>query len=538
MLVLLLACSEPSDKTHPDTAADDTAGDSSDTDTGDTWDDTGTGDSAETGETAESAEPDLDGDGAAAAFDCDDGDATVYPGAPEVCDGRDQDCDGLIDDACGSAPRGVLPTSAAAARVDGGCEGGWMSAALGDIDGDGQADLIGRDQCDEATDGAGPVRGVSAPTYGTYTLAADGLRLIDPGAAVTESYFVYDPTLSDADGDGRAEVLLPRVILYESDYVSSNLLFRTPAWGMTTDDATITVSLVDQGNHTEDLRGAVVIGDPGVLVSSAVWMDAFDSHAGETWIVPLDVEGVYSTAELSTLGPEAQNHYNSGLTAVQPLDGGDLNGDGEHELYFAQGRQSDIYFGPLYPADGQRQPDVRLAGEYPEADYFERVFHSAVAADLDGDGRDELVMEGLPAYDDLDAYRSGLTIARWEPKTDTVVPDDGPVFYSLTETIYDFVVLDADADGRVDLAVGVPSESPVAESSGSVHIEYGPFAGTNELGTADGAWIQGQIEDESAGWRLASGDVNADGFPDLAIGTVLLDEPGQPGTTWIFTGGP
>ena len=36
---------------------------------------------------------DADGDGFAAGQDCDDGDASVHPGAPEVCNGADDDCD-------------------------------------------------------------------------------------------------------------------------------------------------------------------------------------------------------------------------------------------------------------------------------------------------------------------------------------------------------------------------------------------------------------------------------------------------------------
>ena len=42
---------------------------------------------------------DLDGDGASACEgDCDDGDADVFAGAEEVCDGADNDCDGVIDE--------------------------------------------------------------------------------------------------------------------------------------------------------------------------------------------------------------------------------------------------------------------------------------------------------------------------------------------------------------------------------------------------------------------------------------------------------
>jgi alpha-tubulin suppressor-like RCC1 family protein len=41
---------------------------------------------------------DGDGDGFSVQTDCEDGDASIHPDAPEICDGTDNDCNGLIDD--------------------------------------------------------------------------------------------------------------------------------------------------------------------------------------------------------------------------------------------------------------------------------------------------------------------------------------------------------------------------------------------------------------------------------------------------------
>ncbi len=46
---------------------------------------------------------DADGDGACVPFDCDDSDPDVFPGATEVCDGVDNNCDGTIDEGCGGS---------------------------------------------------------------------------------------------------------------------------------------------------------------------------------------------------------------------------------------------------------------------------------------------------------------------------------------------------------------------------------------------------------------------------------------------------
>jgi hypothetical protein len=47
---------------------------------------------------------DQDHDGVPWCNDCRDDDASVHPGATEVCNGKDDDCNGVVDDGCPAPP--------------------------------------------------------------------------------------------------------------------------------------------------------------------------------------------------------------------------------------------------------------------------------------------------------------------------------------------------------------------------------------------------------------------------------------------------
>lgn len=84
-------------------------------DLGDDADSTNTGPKPDTSETAppacNTATSDCDGDGRIGSADCAPFDAWVYKDAGEICDSKDNDCDGTIDENCPSGSQPVTPAN-------------------------------------------------------------------------------------------------------------------------------------------------------------------------------------------------------------------------------------------------------------------------------------------------------------------------------------------------------------------------------------------------------------------------------------------
>ncbi len=461
----------------------------------------------------ETGAPDLDGDGWSEGEDCDDSRDDIWPGAEELCDGEDQDCDEVIDeeavdllvmyrdadeDGYGHAEKSVSGCELLEgySLAGGDCDDGEpaINPGVGDADGDGEDE-----DCDGLTDeGAAWISDVELALFADYS--EDELRGVGAG---------------DVDGDGLSDLLLAHAFPLDSEAAG---LYLGPVTGAVTcceegAAATLSATAVTTGSASFSGAGWDLARDPGDVDGDGfddLLLNArgYSDESGET--VGLGVfllAGGALSGELNLPADATAAIYGDeeALAFAALTLAGDLDGDGDDELLIGSGELAGtggayLIAGPVSGTLALEDAPL-LSGESADSDAG---YACAAAGDIDGDGLDDLLV-GAQRQTGADPEAGAAYLIPGPVTGDVALADAEAVIRGATrrERLGNDLsgLADIDGDGYNDLGV---DGAGLLLFSGPVSGALGP---TDAVATID-----------FAGALAGAGDVNGDGLADLLVG--------------------
>jgi len=457
------------------------------------------------------------GDDAEAGGDCDDDLDTVYPGAAEQCgDGVVNDCDSSAEEARLECRPGWGTEGYSVAGSASGETLGVSVHSGGDLDGDGQADVvIGAPLMNENYRGAAYVF-TSARSGTVDASAADAIIAPTPSRGQAGASVEIIP---DLNGDNIDELLVGAPADTSAESAGNAYLFLGPI--ESSDEESAHASMY--GRFDGDYFGWAVgsagdvdgDGEGDLLVGTPYQQD--EGTAGRAYLFMGPVSG--------SLSEESARHfyrYNNDQVG-QAVEGlGDVNGDGLDDILVTapnvdvnEGNRSGaayVFFGPATSTGSLNNADVRFEGE--ESQTSGRFGYAAARiGDADGDGNEDVLI-GAPYVDEGNgATYLYVGVTEGELQTGdasaTLTGEDGQNSgFSLASGG------DVDGDGLNEILVGTPYSSDES-ANGNFYRIYGGVSGTSTL-NSHGSYLIGTY---SYGWSVAGGtDLNNDGLLDFVVG--------------------
>jgi hypothetical protein len=434
----------------------------------------------------------------ASAGDCDDSAPAVFPGAEEVCDGIDNDCD-----------EGADEVSAVDAPS-------WFV----DYDGDGYAGEHTRTACSQPSNGYPSAEDCDDEDAGAFPggieicndIDDDCNGAVDDGTSTGATWWYFD-----ADGDGYGEA-------------------ATAAWSCS--------SILDHVTAGTDCDDA----DRSVAPSRREVCDLVDNNcdgvideagaSGElVWYADADADG-FGDRTSTTEACAAP----AGFTAdYDDCDDADATAHPDAVETCGDGVDNDCDgISPVCGPWGERKmsgADAWFHGELADDDAGRSV---AFVGDVDGDGLDDWAV-GVTSNDRGSTDGGSVFLFGGDAADEMTAATAAARVSGGTASDYLGWAIagagDVDGDGLAEVLIGAYNANTGGTDAGAVYLLGGGLAGTESVGSAR-LTVLGSTAYDIAGYALDAGrDVDGDGVGDLAIGAPYEDSAGnRAGAAYLVNG--
>ncbi len=461
--------------------------------------------------------------------DCNDNDLTAYPGAAEVCDDVDNDCDGVVDE--GTALDAQL-------WYRDGDEDGY-GAELASVKACNQPDGYVEDNTD-CNDGNPDMNPGADEICNDIDDDCDTLvDDADPGVISDDNW------IPDADGDQWGEegatwvmaCLRPLGYVHvdqEGDCDDSDPVVNPDQAEICGDDIDNDCDgNVDEPDAPNLLAWYTDNDGDGYGAAGSTPVYACDNQDPK---VPNDLDCYDYDADINPDAEEicydgtdqncdGESDYDCDLDGFDSSDFGGADCD-DGEVLANPDRAEVCGDGLDNDCNGDTDPCGLAASLYGEADGDAAGTSVGGGGDVNGDGKDDVVI-GAPYHNSTlieDAVAVGSVYIVYGPSSATASLTSGSDGIIEGATEQDqlgsavAIVGDQNRDGMADVLAGAFGEDSGGATAGAAYLFSGPFSGTISADDAIASFF-GEIADDRAGSAVANaGDIDGDRTADLLIG--------------------